>query len=54
MLILEWKSKWSSREIGQDGDVERSWAHLLSWAHQNYRTPTNEKDQNLPEKIFYN
>ena len=35
ILGFELKSL-SSREIGQNGRIERPWAHLLLWTHQNH------------------
>ena len=45
------------RKTGQDGRVERPWAHLLSQAHQNHNYLQNNwlmKKMNLSKKMFYN
>ena len=45
-----------SRRRSQDGGIERPWAHLLPWAHQNSFTEQllMRKNRKTAEKIFYN
>lgn len=43
---------------GQDGGIERPWAHLLPWAHQNWNYLQSnywwEGPENSRKKVFYN
>lgn len=51
---FEISTKGRSIESGQDGWVERLWAHLLSHQNHKYLQNNHEKDWNEWEKVFYN
>ena len=54
--VKEWMDKVNMylECLGQDGEVERHWAHLHSWVDNYLQNNIYEKDQKIPENIFYN